>query len=115
MLFINYLFIYLQIFIYTHAGGLTDEAKFLILVEDQVNQKHSMHVHMEHISICLLRVLCSRILVLLITLSYSMVGCMRPAFPWRTLGVRFVGHFVQTWPDSECSHTVQYLDCSDLN
>ncbi len=32
--------------------------------------------------------------------------------PWVS-GV--VGHFVQTWPDSECSHTVQYLDCSDLN
>ncbi len=26
-----------------------------------------------------------------------------------------VGHFFQTWPDSECSHTVQFLDCSDLN
>ncbi len=26
-----------------------------------------------------------------------------------------VGHFVQTWPDSESSHTVQCLDCSDLN
>ncbi len=26
-----------------------------------------------------------------------------------------VGHFVQTWPDSECSHTLQCLDCSDLN
>ncbi len=26
-----------------------------------------------------------------------------------------VGHFVETWPDSECSHTVQCLDCSDLN
>ncbi len=26
-----------------------------------------------------------------------------------------VGHIVQTWPDSECSHTVQFLDCSDLN
>ncbi len=26
-----------------------------------------------------------------------------------------VGHFVQTWPDSECSHAVQCLDCSDLN
>ncbi len=26
-----------------------------------------------------------------------------------------VGHCVQTWPDSECSHTLQYLDCSDLN
>ncbi len=24
-----------------------------------------------------------------------------------------VGHFVQTLPDSECSHTVQCLDCSD--
>ncbi len=22
-----------------------------------------------------------------------------------------VGYFVQTWPDSECSHTVQCLDC----
>ncbi len=26
-----------------------------------------------------------------------------------------VGHFVLTWPDSERSHTVQCLDCSDLN
>ncbi len=26
-----------------------------------------------------------------------------------------VGHFVHTWPDSECSHTVQCLDRSDLN
>ncbi len=26
-----------------------------------------------------------------------------------------VGHFVQTWPDSECSDTVQCIDCSDLN
>ncbi len=25
-----------------------------------------------------------------------------------------VGHFVQTWADSECSHTVQFLDGSDL-
>ncbi len=25
-----------------------------------------------------------------------------------------VGHFVQTWPGSERSHTVQCLDCSDL-
>ncbi len=32
--------------------------------------------------------------------------------PW-VLGL--VGHFVQTWPDSECSHTVQCLDCKDLN
>ncbi len=30
--------------------------------------------------------------------------------PW----VSGLGHFVQTWPDSECSHTVQGLDCSDL-
>ncbi len=22
-----------------------------------------------------------------------------------------VGYFVQTWPDSKCSHTVQFLDC----
>ncbi len=26
-----------------------------------------------------------------------------------------VAHFVQTWPDSECSHTVQFLDGSDVN
>ncbi len=26
-----------------------------------------------------------------------------------------VGQFVQTWPDSECSRTVQCSDCSDLN
>ncbi len=26
-----------------------------------------------------------------------------------------VAHFVQTWPDSECSHTVQFLGCSELN
>ncbi len=32
--------------------------------------------------------------------------------PWES---GLVGHFVQTWPDSECSHTVQFLDCSDLN
>ncbi len=32
--------------------------------------------------------------------------------PWES---GLVGHFVQTWPDSECSHTVQCLDCSDLN
>ncbi len=25
-----------------------------------------------------------------------------------------VGHFVQTWPDSECSHTVQFLDSAVL-
>ncbi len=30
---------------------------------------------------------------------------MRAASPW------LVGHFVQIWPDSECSHTVQFLDC----
>ncbi len=24
------------------------------------------------------------------------------------------GHFVQTWPDSECSHTVQFLDSAVL-
>ncbi len=32
--------------------------------------------------------------------------------PWVSA---LVGHFVQTWPDSECSHTVQFLDCSELN
>ncbi len=26
----------------------------------------------------------------------------------------FVGHFFQTWPDSECSHTVQFLDSAVL-
>ncbi len=25
-----------------------------------------------------------------------------------------VGHFVPTWPDSECSHTVQFLDSAVL-
>ncbi len=25
-----------------------------------------------------------------------------------------VGHFVQTWPDSECSHTVQFSDCRTI-
>ncbi len=25
-----------------------------------------------------------------------------------------VGHFVQTWPDSECSHAVQFLDSAVL-
>ena len=34
---------------------------------------------------------------------------MRAASPWRTLGIRPCRHFVQTWPDSECSHTVQLL------
>ncbi len=32
--------------------------------------------------------------------------------PWVSGLVR---HFVQTWSDSECSHTVQFLDCSDWN
>ncbi len=38
------------------------------------------------------------------------------AHPGRVSG--HVGHFVQTWPDSECSHTVQFLvqfsDCSTI-
>ncbi len=29
--------------------------------------------------------------------------------PW-VLGL--VGHFVQTWPDIECSHTAELFDCS---
>ncbi len=43
-------------------------------------------------------------------------GCVRAASPWRT-GYQVLSdiNFVQTWPDSECSHTVQFLDCSDLN
>ncbi len=36
-------------------------------------------------------------------------GCIRTASPLRTLSIGLVGHFVQTWPDSKCSHTVQYL------
>ncbi len=24
-------------------------------------------------------------------------------------------HICDIWPDSECSHTVHFLDCSDLN
>ncbi len=43
-----------------------------------------------------------------------MEGCREQPFrgaPWVS---GHVGHFVQTWPDSECSHTVQCLDCSDL-
>ncbi len=31
--------------------------------------------------------------------------------PWVSV---LVGHFVQTWPDSECSHTVQFLDSAIL-
>ncbi len=43
------------------------------------------------------------------------VGCREHpprGAPWVS---GLVGHFVQTWPDSECSHTVQCLDCGDLN
>ena len=45
--------------------------------------------------------------------------CPRGAWKQSPLGVPWVsglvGHFVQTWSDSECSHTVQFLDCIDLN
>ncbi len=41
-------------------------------------------------------------------------GVQRAVFPWRTLVSGLVGHFVQTWPDSECSHTVQFLDSAVL-
>ncbi len=51
------------------------------------------------------------------TLTHIASGVERAASdprgpPWVS---GLVGHFVQTWPDSECSHTVQCLDCSDLN
>ncbi len=36
-------------------------------------------------------------------------GVQRAASTWRTLGIRSCRTFVQTWPDSECSHTVQKL------
>ncbi len=42
------------------------------------------------------------------------IGVQRAASPWRTLGIRSCRHFVQTWPDSECSHTVQFLDSAVL-
>ncbi len=45
----------------------------------------------------------------------KMKGCREQpprGAPWVS---GLVGHFVQTWPDSECSHTVQCLDCKDLN
>ncbi len=41
------------------------------------------------------------------------IGVEKAAPPWPTLVSGLVGHFVQTWPDSECSHTVQCLDCRD--
>ncbi len=47
--------------------------------------------------------------------THSYAGVQRAASrgaPWVS---GLVGHFVQIWPDSECSHTVQCLDCSDLN
>ncbi len=44
---------------------------------------------------------------LLLSISAHLCGCMRAAYPWRTLGIRSC--------DNEWSHTVQFLDCSDLN
>ncbi len=49
------------------------------------------------------------------TASRRILGCREQpplGAPWVS---GLVGHFVQTWPDSECSHTVQCLDCKDLN
>ncbi len=46
--------------------------------------------------------------------SKRLTGCMGAASPWRTLGIRSCRHFVQTWPDSECSPTVQFLDSAVL-
>ncbi len=47
------------------------------------------------------------------------IGVQRAASPWRTLGISgLIRHFVQTWPNSECSHTVQFLaqfsDCRTM-
>ena len=42
------------------------------------------------------------------------VGCREHpphGAPWVS---GLVGHFVQTWPDSECSHTVQFSDCRTI-
>ncbi len=47
--------------------------------------------------------------------STAFMGCREQppcGAPWVS---GLVGHFVQTWPDSECSHTVQFLDYSDSN
>ncbi len=38
--------------------------------------------------------------------------CAESSLPHGATWVSGLGHFVQTWPDSECSHTVQFLDCS---
>ncbi len=40
------------------------------------------------------------------------ISLIKSGAPWIS---GLVGHFVQAWPDSECSHTVQCLDCGDLN
>ncbi len=63
------------------------------------------------------------------TVEYKLI-CMRKIklnFNWISTELKVEAHwlknlsnflcksFVQTWPDSECSHTVQCLDCSDLN
>ena len=43
------------------------------------------------------------------------VGCSREQPPRGAPWVSgLVGHFVQTWPDSECSHTVHFLDSAVL-
>ncbi len=43
-------------------------------------------------------------------ISLRISGCREQpphGAPWVS---GLVGHFVQTWPDCECSHTVQFLD-----
>ncbi len=48
-------------------------------------------------------------------LSDDYTGCREQpprGAPWVS---GLVGHFVQTWLDKKCSHTVQFLDCRDLN
>ncbi len=47
-------------------------------------------------------------------LSTCLWGCREQpprGAPWVS---GLVEHFVQTWPDSECSHTVQFLDSAVL-
>ncbi len=46
--------------------------------------------------------------------SNTLEGCREQpprGAPWVS---GLVGHFVQTWPDRECSHTVQFLDSAVL-
>ncbi len=65
--------------------------------------EHSYHNdYLEEEQSCLLESKCET--------SSDISGCMRAASAVAHAGL--VGHFVQTWPDSECSHTVQFFDCS---